>query len=712
MKNLYESVTLILMFILTCAVGANAQTYADTWSYSANGTTYDVDFTIVCSPDGSTADVTATHTAGTPVGLVPQIQVGAGGPFFNMNGTSPATYTLTGLSGCNFEFQLYMAYAGGAAGSGILTPNNVPLSTPPTPQTYDGCWSYDGNGTTYDVEFTVACSADGSSADVTLTHTNGTPVGLVPQIQVGAGGPFFNMNGTSPATYTITGLSGCDFEFQFYMAFAGGAVGSGYYTPANIPACAPSTPQTYDGCWSYDGNGTTYDVEFTIACSADGSSADVTLTHTNGTPVGLVPQIQVGAGGPFFNMNGTSPATYTITGLSGCDFEFQFYMAFAGGAAGSGYYTPNNIPACPPPAPETYEGCWSYDGNGTTYDVEFTVACSADGSSADVTLTHTNGTPVGLVPQIQVGVGGPFFNMNGTSPATYTITGLSGCDFEFQFYMAFAGGAAGSGYYNPGNIPACPPPTPETYEGCWSYSANGAAYYVDFTVECSIDGNSADLTLTHLGGTPVGLVPQVQVGVGGPFFNMNGTSPATYTITGLSDCDFEFQFYMAYAGGAAPSGFYTPANITTLDDPTAVCQDITIELDASGNASITAADIDGGSTDGCGGNNVTLSLDQTDFDCSTLGDNTVTLTVSAFGNEATCEAVVTVEDNLAPVFNCVDATVELDENGEVLDVLAIIYELVMVSSSGDNGSGSSGVTDFTVPVLTSQTLTFELGLYN
>ena len=162
MTNLYKSSMLLLMFIFTCALVSNAQTYADTWSYSANGTTYDVDFTIECSADGTSADVTATHSSGTPVGLVPQIQVGAGGPFFTMNGTSPATYTLTGLSACDFEFQLYMAFAGGAAGSGILTPANVPLI-----ETYEGCWSYDGNGTTYDVEFSVVCSADGSSADVT-----------------------------------------------------------------------------------------------------------------------------------------------------------------------------------------------------------------------------------------------------------------------------------------------------------------------------------------------------------------------------------------------------------------------------------------------------------------------------------------------------------------------------------------------------------------
>ncbi|MFD2725853.1 HYR domain-containing protein, partial [Hyunsoonleella rubra] len=40
--------------------------------------------------------------------------------------------------------------------------------------------------------------------------------------------------------------------------------------------------------------------------------------------------------------------------------------------------------------------------------------------------------------------------------------------------------------------------------------------------------------------------------------------------------------------------------ISDNEAPTAICQDITIQLDASGNASITTADIDNGSNDACG----------------------------------------------------------------------------------------------------------------
>ena len=93
--------------------------------------------------------------------------------------------------------------------------------------------------------------------------------------------------------------------------------------------------------------------------------------------------------------------------------------------------------------------------------------------------------------------------------------------------------------------------------------------------------------------------------------------------------------------------------IVTVQDninPTALCQDITIQLDNTGKAIITAADIDNGSNDNC---TFTLSASQTAFDCTHVGTNTVTLTITdATGNTATCNATVTVEDNVNPTITC------------------------------------------------------------
>jgi hypothetical protein len=106
------------------------------------------------------------------------------------------------------------------------------------------------------------------------------------------------------------------------------------------------------------------------------------------------------------------------------------------------------------------------------------------------------------------------------------------------------------------------------------------------------------------------------------------------------------------------------ATVTFGDNvvPTAICQDITVQLDASGNAIITANDIDGGSSDQCGIASIVAS--PTVFDCSNVGVNTVTLTVTDnFGNTASCNALVTVQDTISPTIICTDITVQLDGTG-------------------------------------------------
>ena len=115
------------------------------------------------------------------------------------------------------------------------------------------------------------------------------------------------------------------------------------------------------------------------------------------------------------------------------------------------------------------------------------------------------------------------------------------------------------------------------------------------------------------------------------------------------------------SGGNAAS---CDATVTVEDnvDPVVACQNFTVQLDASGNATITAADVDNGSTDNCG--IPTLSVAPNSFTCANVGDNVVTLTASdANGNSATCTATVTVEDNTAPTVVCQDFNVELDASG-------------------------------------------------
>lgn len=85
--------------------------------------------------------------------------------------------------------------------------------------------------------------------------------------------------------------------------------------------------------------------------------------------------------------------------------------------------------------------------------------------------------------------------------------------------------------------------------------------------------------------------------------------------------------------------------------PVVITKNITVNLDASGNAAITAAQVNNGSTDNCSIAGVTVS--KTSFDCSNLGANTITLSVTdKDGNVGTAPATVTVQDVTPPVISC------------------------------------------------------------
>jgi hypothetical protein len=98
------------------------------------------------------------------------------------------------------------------------------------------------------------------------------------------------------------------------------------------------------------------------------------------------------------------------------------------------------------------------------------------------------------------------------------------------------------------------------------------------------------------------------------------------------------------------------ADVTVVDDslPTAVCQNITVFLGATGQVTVVPAEIDGGSTDNCA--NPTLTINNQPsfvYTCNDIGVNNAVLTVSdASSNSAFCVADVTVLDTTRPVARC------------------------------------------------------------
>lgn len=155
----------------------------------------------------------------------------------------------------------------------------------------------------------------------------------------------------------------------------------------------------------------------------------------------------------------------------------------------------------------------------------------------------------------------------------------------------------------------------------------------DLTVECDGAGNAADLAnwlSTHGGAVAI---------------DGCGTLTWTHNFTALSDdCGATGSATVTFTVTDSNGSTATTSATFTIEDttaPDAVCQDITIEFDQYGNASINADDVDNGSSDGCG--SVTVAIDTSEYSCTDLGDNTVTLTVTdECGNTSTCTATVTV----------------------------------------------------------------------
>ena len=147
------------------------------------------------------------------------------------------------------------------------------------------------------------------------------------------------------------------------------------------------------------------------------------------------------------------------------------------------------------------------------------------------------------------------------------------------------------------------------------------------------------------------------------------------------------QGYVVEYGGLESNPCSSLAGSKTIEiepnsPPTAVCQDITVELDATGNITIVAGDIDGGSSDA--ESTFTLSISETAFSCLDIGENIVTLTVTdTEGLTDTCTAIVTVQDNIAPSVVTQDITVNLDGMGMATIVPADI----------DNGSTDNCTID-------------------
>jgi hypothetical protein len=170
--------------------------------------------------------------------------------------------------------------------------------------------------------------------------------------------------------------------------------------------------------------------------------------------------------------------------------------------------------------------------------------------------------------------------------------------------------------------------------------------------------------------------------------NSAGCGSLSFSVAGQNTISFNCSqvgapqsITLTVTDGQSNTAATCQATITVQDNtpPTAVCQNVIVQLNAAGNGSTTAAAVNNGSSDACGIASLTLSA--TNFTCANVGTNTVTLTVTDNNSKtATCSATVTVQDVTPPTALCQNISVLLVGNA------ATITSVQLSNGSSDNCS--------------------------
>ncbi len=169
------------------------------------------------------------------------------------------------------------------------------------------------------------------------------------------------------------------------------------------------------------------------------------------------------------------------------------------------------------------------------------------------------------------------------------------------------------------------------------------------------------------------------------------SSPAGFTSTVKNPTNVAISNTTTYTVVATDqiAGCTSSASVTVNGDiikPVVNCKNVSVNLNSAGQASITASQINNGSTDNCTISSIVAR--KTNFDCSNLGANSVYLVVTDnSGNVDSCLATVTVIDNIKPIVNCTSITAALGIDGTVT---------VSPSSLNNASSDNCGISNFSL----------------
>jgi len=156
-------------------------------------------------------------------------------------------------------------------------------------------------------------------------------------------------------------------------------------------------------------------------------------------------------------------------------------------------------------------------------------------------------------------------------------------------------------------------------------------------------------------------------------------SPAVFTCADITGTPIDVLLTVTDATNGASNSCTSSVIIQDNIAPQIICQNLTVSLDANGQAIITPAMVNNGSFDACSALNPTsLSLDRTMFDINDVGQ-TIQVTLSGSdnsGNSSSCTAMISV----IPPPTCFQVGQQLGGAGDVISIPVTVSDFVNVAS--------------------------------
>ena len=357
---------------------------------------------------------------------------------------------------------------------------------------------------------------------------------------------------------------------------------------------------------------------------------------------------------------GPSPVVVNNVSVTSIRLHTHSSPAPSCGTASSCFTTTlQNLTPPPPPVNDVCSGAIAITGDGTLSGSTSLATLDAPGTCNGVSVTAP-------------GVWYSIADVSGTG-STVTINTCSsiGYDTRLSVYSGSCG-ALTCVTANDDMSPSCPS---GSFRSEVTFTTDGSSTYYILVHGYSSNTGNFELNISGFPGVLIGDPPVIACPSNITANNAPGTCGAVVNFSGVAfdteDGNISSSIIATPASGTVfPVGDTTvtmsvtdsDGNTSTCDFlvtivdnevPVAACQDLTVDLDpTTGIATVTAAQVDNGSTDNC--EIASMTLDVSTFDCSMIGENTVTLTITDdAGNSTTCTSVVTVQDVTAPEVFCV-----------------------------------------------------------